>query len=42
MADAAVAAGQAQHTAVAGESTAATVVNTLARTVLVLDKRSPP
>lgn len=37
MADAAVAAGQAQHTAVAGESTAAAVVNTLARAVLALD-----
>lgn len=38
MADAAVAAAQAQHTAVAGESTAATVVNTLAGTVLALDE----
>ncbi|MFD8292445.1 IS110 family transposase [Streptomyces lavendulae] len=38
MADAAVAAAQAQHTAVAGESTAAVVVSTLARTVLALDE----
>lgn len=38
MADAAVAAAQAQHTAVPGESTAATVVNTLARAVLALDE----
>lgn len=38
MADAAVAAAQAQHTAVAGESTAAAVVNTPARSVLALDE----
>lgn len=38
MADAAVAAAQAQHTSVPGESTAATVVNTLARAVLALDE----
>lgn len=38
MADAAVAAAQAQHTAVAGESAAAAVVNTLARSVLALDE----
>lgn len=37
MADAAVAAAQAQHTAVAGECTAAAVVNSLARAVLALD-----
>lgn len=37
IADAAVAAAQSQHTAVAGESTAAAVVNTLARAVLALD-----
>ncbi len=37
MADAAVTAAKAQHTSVAGESTAAAVVNTLARAVLALD-----
>ncbi|MFF3919195.1 IS110 family transposase [Streptomyces sp. NPDC001852] len=38
VADAAVAASQAQHIAVAGESTAAALVNTLARSVLALNE----
>ncbi|MFJ9026419.1 IS110 family transposase [Streptomyces sp. NPDC102259] len=38
MADTAVAAAQAQHTAVTGETTAAAVVHTLAKSVLALDE----
>lgn len=38
MAEAAVTAAHAQYTAVADESTAAAVVNTLARAVLALDE----
>lgn len=38
IADTAVAAAQAQHTAMAGESTAAAVVHTLAKAVMVMDE----
>ncbi|MFI6061820.1 hypothetical protein [Streptomyces sp. NPDC051286] len=38
LADAAVAAAQAQHTGVAGEATAAAVASTLAKTVLALNE----